>query len=179
MSSSDLHRHRMDLIPLRAELREVQRYLTTRESELAAGVDGKNAEERKARASLSVASDDLCIKLRDDAEGLGREIEQHEAAIEHLRDLRRDYEWNIRLRLAAALDGRGLPPEQRPDEAFDIASDELSIDIAAAQVPGRVLGTLDEAFEPEYQSAPYMPRTEPPRRNHPVHVLVNDEDFPF
>lgn len=158
MSIADLHRHRMALIPLRSELREVQGYLSTREAEIALSIEGKNAEERKARAALAVAEDALCGRLREDAERLGVEIETHEGEIEYLRDLRRDHEWNIRSRLAAAIDGRGLPAETRPDEAFDTVADEVSVPV----------------FDPREPLNAQLP---PPRRNAPVYS--EDENLPF
>lgn len=175
MSSSDLHQRRMTLIPIRAELREVQRYQAAREAVVSLSVEGKNAEERKAKLAVALANDEQYIRLTEDAERLQTEIEAHEAVIEHLRDLRRDHEWNIRLRLAAALDGRGLPQEQRPDEAFDTVADEQSIGAAVAQAQGEALGTLDEAFVEKYVPPAYVL---PPRRNQPQPVTA-DEYIPF
>lgn len=167
MSSDDLHRRRMALIPLRAELREVQRYRADREAVLALNAEGKNEGERKAKLAVALANDDQYVRLTEDAERLTAEIERHEADIERLRDLRRDWEWNIRLRLAAALDGRGLPAEQRPDEAFDTAPDAAALGavVDAAQT------AIDEAFVPKYEPPP-------PRCPRPVPVL-DEIDLPF
>lgn len=167
MSSDDLHRHRMALISLRAELREVQRYRADREAVLALSAEGKNESERKAKLAVALANDDQHVRLTEDAERLQSTIDEHEAEIEHLRDLRRDWEWNIRLRLAAALDGRGLPAERHPDEAFDTAPDAAALGavVDAAQT------AIDEAFVPKYEPPP-------PRRNRPVPVL-DEIDLPF
>lgn len=167
MSSDDLHRHRMALITLRSELREVQRYMADREAVITLDIEGKNEGERKARLAVTLANDEQYIGLRDDADRLAGLIEEREADIERLRDLRRDWEWNIRLRLAAALDGRGLPAEQRPDEAFDTAPDAAALGavVDAAQT------AIDEAFVPKYEPPP-------PRRNRPVPVL-DEIDLPF
>lgn len=174
MSIADLHRHRMALIPLRSELREVQGYLSTREAEIALGIEGKNAEERKARTALAVDRDGLCTQLRADAERLGVEIETHEGEIEYLRDLRRDHEWNIRSRLAAAIDGRGLPAEQRPDDSFDAVADEVSV----PAIDPRAQPLSDDEQRSLDLLSGYPPRSAPPlRRNTPV--FVADEDLSF
>ena len=171
----------MALIPLRAEHREVQRYRSDREAVLALGTEGKNAEERKAKLAVTLAKDEQYIRLTEDCERLASLIEQREAEIEHLRDLRRDHEWNIRLRLAAALDGRGLPAEAKPDEAFDTVADEFSIGAAVAQARGTALGSLDETFQEKYDPGPpyfiQASRRSAPR-NQPVPV-ADDDDIPF
>ena len=208
MSSSELHQRRMTLIPIRAELREVQRYQAAREAELALSIEGKNAEERKARLTLSLANDEQYTRMQEDVERLQAEIEAHEGVIEHLRDLRRDHEWGIRLRLAAALDGRGLPAEERPDEAFDTVADDSAIGaiqdrydeldaITAAQgspVPYRpatpqsttgvavaqAQGAALGTLDEAFVEKYTPPYVLPPRRNQPQPVTADEDiEIPF
>lgn len=165
MSIDELHRHRLALIPLRSELMSAREHLNAREAVIALGVEGKNAEERKAKLVVALANDAQAELHRATIDAVEQAIGQHEATIEYLRDQRRDWEWRIRMRLAAALDGQNLPPEEQPDAAFDTVADAAVLDA--------VSNALDDVFEPKYDP-PYQP---PPRRNAPV--LVTDDDCPF
>jgi hypothetical protein len=127
----------------REDLRVIQARAETRAIEAAGGEKqlGANAESRE-RA--------LLIALADDAEYQGllnmtRELERLaadlEAELEGERDIRREQEWAIRLRLAAALDGRGI---QSDADAAEIADEDPFAEAADAEAGDRVIAELRE-----------------------------------
>lgn len=147
---------RAQLVEKRAELREltddlavIRARIESEAVEQAGGEKklGENAEARQRAFILALDADGDYGQFHVGLRLCEREIERLEAEIESARDERREWEWSIRLRLAAALDGKGIqveePAEMASDsEAFDAVADAEAIvqfeqqyeqDLAAAE----------------------------------------------
>lgn len=119
MTPNDIYTHRVNLAEARASLRAAQDRMALIEAQLSLGVDGKNADERKARLVLTLDQSSDYRMMRQAAHDLTETIETTEAVIERFRDERRDREWAIRLRRVEALERLGLGTDD--DAAADIA----------------------------------------------------------
>ena len=115
----------------REDLRVAQARAEARAIEAAGGEKtlGGNAESRGRALLLAVAQD----SDYQDALAMVRSLEATsailEAELEGERDRRREREWSVRLRLADALDRRGVPTEsddQADDTAFEDGADAFS-----------------------------------------------------
>ncbi len=82
--SAAVHRHRLAVAALRQELSELADDLLLREARafLAVQGEGKNVEERRARQTLSLATDADYQHLRARGREIRREIQEREADIE-------------------------------------------------------------------------------------------------
>ena len=102
LTAHDIAESRLALSTLRAELRTTRRALDTIEAQITLNAEGKNAEERKARATLTLAAHPDYQAALAAWEEATRQIEELEAQIELYRDERREREWLIRERQIAA-----------------------------------------------------------------------------
>jgi hypothetical protein len=109
---------------------------------------GANDEERKRAMTLALADDAEYQEALQKSRQLEADADRQEADLESAKDERRKWEWSIRERLAAALDGRGIAPEnvERQDHEFDEAATE------AATVA--VQTDISHPFEPDPLPAP-------------------------
>lgn len=131
---------------------------------------GANEEARKRALTLVLAKDDdyqLAVTMIRQMEAT---VDRLEAEMEDLRDARREEEWRIRLRLADALDRRGIRPDaaDTADDraAFDASADEAATArIVAAQRSRSQLGVLVGAGAPSV-----LP---------PAVTSDGDDDLPF
>jgi hypothetical protein len=123
---AEITQTRLTLAELRQRQRDCKRELDEAEARLALQVEGRNAEERKARLVLALAADAGYQAALRHHERTTLLIEHNEAALDEYRDARREWEWAVRLRLAEALERQAVPSD-RPgdDESIDDAADEL------------------------------------------------------
>jgi len=123
---------RLTLADLQQRQRDAKRAMDEAEAALILRVDGRNAEERKAKLTLALASDPAYQTALRQHEALTLRAAQVEAGIEEFRDARREWEWAVRLRLAEALERQAVPSD-RPgdDDSIDDAADALAIRRAA------------------------------------------------
>jgi hypothetical protein len=103
LTAHDIAETRLSLSALRAELRIARRALDTIEARVSLEVEGKNAEECKARTVLTLAAYTPYQEALAYWEDTTRQIEELEASIELYRDERREREWAVRERQIAAL----------------------------------------------------------------------------
>ena len=103
LTAHDIAETRLSLSALRAELRLTRRALDTIEARVSLEVEGKNAEERKARTVLALAAHADYAAALAYWEETTRQIEELEAQVELWRDERREREWLVRERQIAAL----------------------------------------------------------------------------
>lgn len=140
--------------------------LAVREAELTLAAEGKNAEERKARAVILMREDaeyqDIRCRLSEAAESL----EHLEAEEKFLEDTRRAQEWDVRLKMAAALSGKAIASDGNDRDAQE-ALDDAQVDRAFTS-PAR----------PWQMPQAELPASLPPRRNAPVALSLDDE-VPF
>jgi hypothetical protein len=121
---SKLAELRLELVEAHAALKVNQGACDIIEARIAAGVTGRNAEERKVNLVLALADSDAYGVALYDVRCTETTIETLEAGIENARDERRSWEWSIRLRLVEALEKRNLEGDK--DGGFDtIADDKL------------------------------------------------------
>jgi hypothetical protein len=108
---------------------------------------GANAEARERALLIALAADEDYQRLTNVLRALERGATQLEAELEGERDIRREIEWGIRARLAAALDGRGIHPENGHGE---IADDQPEADFEAAadaEAGDRLVAELRDEME--------------------------------
>ncbi len=146
------------LINLRIALRELQDNLVTAKATAEqkaideAGGDkalGANETARTRALTLALAEDIVYQKALADIRTTEASLLRTDADLENARDERRAEEWRIRMRLADALDGRGVQTEHangQDDVAFDDVMDaesQESADYAAL----RQMGYTDAQFQ--------------------------------
>jgi hypothetical protein len=189
---------RRELAQQRVELKLCQRWAEEREAELAMQADGKNAELRKAALVLLCREDaDLAEKRRGiaDAEQRIAELEAEEA---YLQDVRRSWEWGVRLQMAAALSGKSIASDGNDPDAQDALDNVLTeppmwrmpeadlpdslppLRPEPVQVPVTVQRAMAERRRPsaDDEMAELYPPRPTGRRNQPQPVEA-DDDVPF
>lgn len=149
----DLMHFRMQLADAKAYLRTCKdQYETTRAiCEMRVQTTGKNEADRKRELTVALSQDTQhTIALTQLREAEAR-IENLQAAIEVEEDARREREWAIRERLAAALGG------QTEDAVFDHTQDRALYQGSTAAYASRARGpdgnaaTLDDLYPPNYK----------------------------
>jgi hypothetical protein len=100
-------------------------------------IDAAGGDEKALGSNEAARNRAFTIALNDDVDyqatlgnirAIEAEIASHEDALEALRDKRRDEEWAIRNRLAAALDGRQITSDEpRLDSEFDDAATDAAV----------------------------------------------------
>lgn len=156
--------------------------VATSEAELALAVEGKNAEERKAKLVLLLAADANHQEALNALAKATHHLEGLEAEEAYLLDLRRAQEWHVRLQMAAALSGKSIASDGNDADAQD-ALDDAQID-AAFTSPSRPTEGSSHWRLPRDPQAWQMPSAELPaslphgaHRNAPV--LITDDEVPF
>lgn len=160
---------RRSLVETRTKLREAQAALPVararaerRAIDAAAEAAGAtNGDREKALGSNETARNRaLTIALADDQEyqavlalvrGLETGIDGIERDIEIARDERRQYEWGVRERLVAALDGRGIAVEEPTNDdggIFDDVATELGVQQTVTELPETATETTTDDSEP-------------------------------
>jgi len=112
---------RQQLVEQRAEQRIIKQEMDRIEALATLSAVGKNAEERKANLTLTLAGDPAYQDYWQKCHVCQTNIERLEAQIEDVRDQRREHEWVIRERLVKALERRGLA-----GDGFDEVGDEAN-----------------------------------------------------
>ena len=97
---------------------------------------GPNAEARTRTLAAGLAKQIEYQAALATVQGLQDHIERIATALENAVDERRDREWAIRERLAAALDGRGIMPRDVEDPFEEVIDDQAT----------RVADTIAEAL---------------------------------
>jgi len=127
-------RLRTKLTDRRIELRHNQRRLEDikrmAEDAIIADVGGEkglgpNAEARTRTLAAGLAKEVEYQAGLATVQALQDEIEEGACALENAVDERRDREWAIRERLAAALDGRGIMPRDIEDPVDEVMDEEI------------------------------------------------------
>jgi hypothetical protein len=163
MAASNIARARRNLTETRIKLREQSACVATARAQAeqraieAAGDEkalGSNETARQRALTIALANDpeyQAALKVMRDLEAAA---DRQEADLESAKDERRQWEWSIRERLAAALDGRGVASENtdRPDHEFDDTTTEAATATVAAEI--------SDPFEPDPPPAPTV--EEPP-----------------
>lgn len=178
MVTSDLADLRRRICETRIALRDTNDQLTKakaeaeqRAIEAAGGIKGlgSNEAEQKRQLNLAVLKDEGYGSQLSAVRALEATAERLEAELETARDERRAEEWRIRLRLAEALDGRGVNSDDvQPDgdNAFDDSATERATEEVVGEFAERLAGTrsaLDEMIteaeadlaEPEEEPIPF------------------------
>jgi hypothetical protein len=112
----------------------------------AAGGDkalGANAEARERALTIALSLHQVYQSRLMAARALDEAAASIEAELEGEKDLRRQEEWAVRARLAAALDGRGVQSERGEnelgdDDGFEQAADAQLADVATREVREQV-----------------------------------------
>ena len=111
---------------------------------------GANERARERALTLALADDRDYQAVRLRVRGLEEAVDLLEAELEDARDVRREREWEIRARLAEALDGRGVQSDHaeaspEDDVAFDDAAEEAVVEEA-----GELVRAILQSEEPDY-----------------------------
>lgn len=155
--------------------------LATREAELQLAAEGKNAEERKARAVILMREDAEYQEIRGRLRDASGDLEHLEAEEKFLEDTRRAQEWDVRLKMAAALSGKAIASDGNDRDAQE-ALDDAQVDQAFSSPTRPVAGSsqwrLPRDPQPWQMPQAELPASLPPPRNAPVAVSLDDE-VPF
>jgi len=100
---------------------------------------GGNAESRERALLLALGADEAYQAQLKAVRALEDAAANLEAELEGEKDLRREREWGVRLRLAEALDRRGVqsdgdPPQGDRDESFENAVDALAYGVTVCEL---------------------------------------------
>ena len=111
---------------------------------------GGNERARERALTLALADDRDYQAVRLRVRALEEAVDLLEAELEDARDVRREREWEIRARLADALDNRGVQSDHaeaspEDDVAFDDAADEAVVEEA-----GELVRAILQSEEPDY-----------------------------
>lgn len=173
----------------REDLRVLQARAESRAIEAAGGEKalGSNAESRERALTIALADDAEYQRMLNMARELERLAANLEAELEGEKDLRREQEWAIRLRLAAALDGWGIQSDGEPSEPegeFEWAADALAADVTIRELQAEAGGGYTQRMTEQFTREQFEPGVAVPTEPEPVaddpfgHPEV-DESLPF